>query len=61
MMDTAVSYGVTAWIISWWLDLLWAMVIGPLSLILILKFVVVTLCVAMIVWGLSRHGFLRGA
>lgn len=62
MGDIAIPvwYGVWAWITAWWLDLLFAIVVGPLTLLSILRFVVVTIGMAAISFGLFRHHWLIG-
>lgn len=58
MQEIAIAYGVWAWITVWWLDLLFAIVVGPLTLLGILRFVVVTIAMVVISFALFRHRWL---
>jgi hypothetical protein len=60
MLEIAVAYTFVAWLSGWWIDLLFAVVRGPLFLDPIVKLVVVTLCLVMIVVALWRHHWLLG-
>lgn len=58
MMVIAVSYVAWAYTTVWWLDLLFAIVVGPLTLLGILRFVVVTIAMLIISFALFRHRWL---
>jgi hypothetical protein len=58
MQEIALVYGVVAWLAVWWLDLLFLMLTGPLILMLVLKFIITTVCLVVIVWSLARRRWL---
>jgi hypothetical protein len=62
MTDIAIPvwYYIWALTVVWWLKLLFAIVVGPLMLLPILTFIVVTLAMAAISFGLWRRGWLLG-
>jgi hypothetical protein len=58
MMEKAIVYGVVAWLACWLVDLLIQLSSRPLMLDPILKAIIVVICLAIILLGLSRHGWL---
>ena len=58
MQEIAISYGVWAWITTWWLGLLFGIVTAPLMLLPILNFIVVTIAMAVITFALFRKRWL---
>jgi hypothetical protein len=61
MQEKALVYGVVAWLACWLVDLIIIVARGPMLIDPILKFIIVLLCLAVILIGLSRHGWLWSA
>jgi hypothetical protein len=58
MQEKAIVYAVVAWLACWLVDLIVTVVRGPLLLDPVLKFIIVLLCLAVVLIGLNRHGWL---
>ena len=58
MQEVAIAYGIWAWITTWWLGLLFGIVVGPLMLLPILNFIVVSIAMLIISFALFRHRWL---
>ena len=58
MQERAIVYFVIAWLACWLVDLIVIVARGPLLIDPILKLVIVLLCLAIVLLGLSRHGWL---
>jgi hypothetical protein len=58
MQERAIVYFVVAWLACWLVDLIVIVVRGPVLIDPILKLVIVLLCLAVVLIGLSRHGWL---
>jgi hypothetical protein len=58
MQERAIVYAVVAWLACWLVDLLIQLSSRPLMLDPILKAIIVLICLAIILFGLSRHGWL---
>jgi hypothetical protein len=54
-MDVAISWGIWAWITTWWLALLVGLLGGPLMVLPVLNFIVVTVAMVIISSALFRH------
>lgn len=57
MQELAIVYGVWAWVTVWWLDLLFALIVGPLTLLGVLRFLVVTIAMVVISTMIFRHRY----
>lgn len=60
MMEKALVYAVVAWLACWLVDLVVIVARGPLLIDPVLKLVIVLLCLAVVLLGLARHGWLLG-
>jgi hypothetical protein len=58
MQEKAIVYAIVAWLACWLIDLIIIVARGPVLIDPILKLVVVLICLAIIVIGLARHGWL---
>jgi hypothetical protein len=58
MQERAIVYFVIAWLACWLVDLIVIVARGPVLIDPILKLVIVLICLAIILLGLSRHGWL---
>jgi len=58
MLEIAVSYGILAWLTCWWADVTFLFIRSPLFYELDFKFVVLTICLIFIVFGLYRNRWL---
>jgi hypothetical protein len=58
MQEKAIVYGVVAWLACWLVDLIIIVARGPVLIDPILKLIIVLVCLAIILLGLSRHGYL---
>lgn len=58
MMEKAIVYAIVAWLACWLVDLIVIVARGPVLIDPILKLIIVLLCLAIILFGLSRHGWL---
>jgi hypothetical protein len=58
MQEIAIAWTAWAWVTVWWLDTLFAIVVGPLALLPILSFIVVTIAMLMISFALFRNRWL---
>ena len=58
MQERAIVYFVVAWLACWLVDLIVIVARGPVLIDPILKLVIVLLCLAVVLIGLSRHGWL---
>jgi hypothetical protein len=61
MQEKALVYGVVAWLACWLVDLIIIVARGPMLIDPILKLIIVLLCLAVILLGLARHGWLFSA
>ena len=60
MQEVAITYGILAWLVCWLIDLVVMVARGPLFIDPILKLIVVALCAGVLIYRLSRHGWLLG-
>ena len=60
MLEISVAYPFLAWLACWWIDLLFAVVRGPLLLDPIVKAIIVTVCLIVILIVLWKHHWLIG-
>jgi hypothetical protein len=58
MQERAIVYFVVAWLACWLVDLIVVVARGPLLIDPVLKLIIVLVCLAIILFGLSRHGWL---
>jgi hypothetical protein len=58
MQERAIVYFVVAWLACWLVDLIVTVARGPLLIDPVLKLIIVLICLAIILFGLSRHGWL---
>jgi hypothetical protein len=58
MQERAIVYAIVAWLACWLVDLIVIVARGPLLIDPVLKLVIVLICLAIILFGLSRHGWL---
>jgi hypothetical protein len=58
MQEKAIVYGVIAWLACWLVDLIIIVARGPVLIDPILKLVIVLVCLAMILVGMTRAGWL---
>jgi hypothetical protein len=58
MQEIAIAWTAWAWVTVWWLGLLFSIVVGPLALLPILSFIVVTIAMLMISFALFRNRWL---
>lgn len=58
MQEKAIVYAIVAWLACWLVDLIVIVVRGPLLLDPVLKLIIVLICLAIILLGLSRHAWL---
>lgn len=58
MQERAIVYFVVAWLACWLVDLIITVARGPLLIDPVLKLVIVLLCLAAVLVGLIRHGWL---
>jgi hypothetical protein len=58
MMEVAVSWGVWAWLEVWMVDLLYALLIGPLTAIGVVRFLIVAVAATIVTIALFRHRWL---
>ena len=58
MQEKAIVYAVVAWLGCWLVDLIVIVARGPVLIDPILKLVIVLLCLAIVLLGLVRHGWL---
>ncbi|HTI78912.1 MAG TPA: hypothetical protein VL614_00525 [Acetobacteraceae bacterium] len=58
MQEKALVYGVVAWLACWLVDLIIIVARGPVLIDPILKLVIVLICLAIILFGLSRQHWL---
>lgn len=58
MQERAIVYFVIAWLACWLVDLIVIVARGPLLIDPVLKLIIVLICLAIILFGLSRHGWL---
>ena len=61
MQEKAIVYFVVAWLGCWLVDLVVIVARGPLLIDPILKLVIVLLCLAVVLIGLQRHGWLMAS
>jgi hypothetical protein len=60
MISVSVVYTFLAWLACWWIDLLFAIVRGPMYIDPIVKTIIVTICLVVILIALWRHHWLIG-
>jgi hypothetical protein len=58
MLERAIVYAVVAWLACWLVDLIVIVARGPVLIDPILKLIIVLLCLAIILVGLGRVGWL---
>jgi hypothetical protein len=58
MQERAIVYFIVAWLGCWLVDLVVAVIRGPMNIDPILKLIIVLLCLAVVLAGLWRHGWL---
>jgi hypothetical protein len=58
MQERAIVYFVVAYLACWLVDLIVTVARGPLLIDPVLKLIIVLVCLAIILFGLSRHGWL---
>jgi hypothetical protein len=58
MQEKAIVYAAIAWLACWLVDLIVIVARGPVLIDPILKLIIVLVCLAIILVGLSRHGWL---
>ena len=58
MQEKAIVYWVVAWLACWLVDLVVISIRGPMNIDPILKLIIVLLCLAVVLAGLWRHGWL---
>jgi hypothetical protein len=58
MQERAIVYAIVAWLACWLVDLIVIVARGPLLIDPVLKLIIVLICLAIILFGLSRHGWL---
>lgn len=58
MQEKAIVYAVIAWLACWLVDLVIIVARGPMLIDPILKLIIVAICLAIVLFGLSRHGWL---
>jgi hypothetical protein len=61
MQEKALVYGIVAWLACWLVDLIIIVARGPVLIDPILKLIIVLLCLAVILLGLARNGWLVSA
>ena len=58
MQEKAIVYAVVAWLACWLIDLLVTIIRLPFNIDPVLKFIIVLVCLAIVLIGLQRHGWL---
>ncbi len=58
MQERAIVYAVVAWLACWLVDLIIIVARGPVLIDPILKLVIVLICLAIVLFGLSKSGWL---
>lgn len=58
MQEKAIVYFVVAWLACWLIDLLVTIIRLPFNIDPVLKFIIVLVCLAIVLIGLQRHGWL---
>ena len=58
MQERAIVYAVIAWLACWMVDLIVIVARGPVLIDPILKLIIVVICLAVVLLGLTKHGWL---